>query len=132
MSFTTSPETYADHPGLIGLFSAIPVALILITLFVILKGFNLFPTVESYNPCKWKCWSRLFGRDKKESFPENPSFSTIESSFVDQPRNETTENIWPPPRAVHHGTHPVNWRSDARMPGAPTYRQEEEAQPGPK
>ena len=63
---STSPDSWKYHPGLICIFAAFPVTLIVLILLVILKGFNLFPTVQSRDPRKWTCWSKLIGRGPKE------------------------------------------------------------------
>lgn len=117
------------HPGIICAIVLIPAALLLFVTLIILKGFNLISQLCT-------CWRRpRRQRDEKHSQatsasltdPTGGSFTTIESSFIGQARNESTATITLPP-PVHHARQPV---AGCRYSPSATYNQERKVNAGP-
>ncbi|XXG98548.1 Putative ribokinase [Hypoxylon texense] len=115
------------HPGIICAIALIPTILIVIITLTILKGFNLLP-----QPGTW--WENIQYRKHSAPVvvtlvdPAGGSFSTIESNFIGQARNESVTSIRRPP-PVHHARKTV---IRGRNPFSPTRNQERQIHASPQ
>ncbi len=117
------------HPGIICAVASVPIIFIVVVAFVILKGFDLLPSVHSWNPGNWGFWSTPSKRNSEEEVSLDPvgSCSTIHSTFIGQRKDESVKAV-APPQAIYHATLPANALSKDRMPSAPANHQENETQ----
>ncbi|OTA93024.1 hypothetical protein M434DRAFT_31377 [Hypoxylon sp. CO27-5] len=88
------------HPGIICAITLIPTSLILIFTFMTLKGFDLLPSICA---CGRRSRRQQYPTATPVSVVDSAggSFTTIESNFIGQARNEFTTTITRP-SPVHH------------------------------